>query len=74
MSEEKKKKKGSRQPTCPYNKHILCKTWKSKTLERAVCPGCGWNPVEDERRRREIYLEIKSGKYKPKFYEKGVPR
>ena len=44
----------ARVPICPYRANILCGIWRDRALENLICPTCGWNPEEEDRRKNMI--------------------
>ena len=58
----------NKEPVCPYHANVLCGIWRDEKLKAMVCPGCGWNPEEEARRKGRIRLLMKRGKWVPRFY------
>ena len=74
MSTPKKEEFKQTKSKCPYREGVMCKVWKTAYLERMICPSCGWNPEEEERRKKEIEHLIETGKFKNGFYKKKGPK
>lgn len=62
------------QPTCVYNKHILCGLGQSEEKKHKYCSGCGWNPEEERRRKNVVKIMQDKGLWKPGFYDPDVLR